>query len=59
MSAGTSTRKGISVEPGFPKIVVMPRLRITSNAASRTVAVRGAALSKACVIGAFDHTPLA
>src|SRR3984885_10674105 len=37
MSGGRSVRKGTSVEPGLPKIVVSPCRRITSSTASRTV----------------------
>ena len=37
MSPGRSVRNGISVEPGLPKIVVIPNRRMTSNVASRTV----------------------
>jgi hypothetical protein len=36
-SAGKSPSIGSSVDPGLPKIVVMPRARNRSNAASRTV----------------------
>src|ERR1700722_13829626 len=41
MSAGRSVRNGTSVEPGLPKIRVMPWRRITSNVASRTVSMGG------------------
>src|ERR1035437_247981 len=37
MSPGRSIRNGISVEPGLPKIVVIPSWRITVKVASRTV----------------------
>ena len=39
MSGGRPVRNGISVEPGLPKIVVIPSRRMTSNTASRTVLV--------------------
>jgi hypothetical protein len=35
-SWGRSVRKGISVEPGLPKIVFRPSRRITSKVSSRT-----------------------
>src|SRR2546423_8898017 len=37
MSGGSPVKNGISVEPGLPKIVVMPNRRMTSKTASRTV----------------------
>src|SRR5205814_266822 len=38
-SEGKSASIGSSVDPGFPKIVVMPRARNSSKAASRIVVV--------------------
>src|SRR2546423_10600146 len=37
MSLGRSVRKVISVDPGLPKIVVIPKRRMTSKVASRTL----------------------
>ena len=67
MSAGKSVRNETSVEPGLPKIVVIPQRRITSNVASRTVAPAASAvpvsaepapvsLANVSVITTFDHT---
>src|SRR6266540_3964611 len=39
MSSGSPARNGTSVEPGFENIVVSPRRRNASSAASRTVLV--------------------
>ncbi len=67
MSAGRSVRNETSVEPGLPKIVVIPKRRITSKVASRTVQVapvlpspgspRAVAVTVASVsvIAPFDH----
>src|SRR6187397_3226191 len=40
MSSGSPARNGTSVEPGLENIVVSPRRRNASNAASRTVVTR-------------------
>ena len=53
MSGGRSVRNAISVEPGLPKIVVIPCRRMTSNAASRTVAPAGALPERAVALAAL------
>ena len=67
MSAGRSVRNETSVEPGLPKIVVIPKRRITSKVASRTVQAApdrpspgsppavAVTVASVSVIGTFDH----